>query len=98
MPSIDKEQNLTLQLYVRPASKKDEWCGVYGQALKVKIKAPPADGKANEYLIQWLASEFQVKQSAITLLKGHQSPKKQIKITSITYIPEPIAALVDLLR
>jgi len=88
-----KGQDLILSLHVHPASKKDQWCGLYGNALKVKIKAPPIDGKANEYLIKWLATEFQVKQSAITLLKGHQSPNKQIKIASPTCIPEPITQL-----
>lgn len=44
---------LILSLHVQPKASKDEWAGLHGERLKLRIKAPPIDGKANQYLLKF---------------------------------------------
>ena len=51
-----KENGLVLTLRVVPRSSKNKIDGLLGEALKVRIQAPPVEGKANAYLLKFLAS------------------------------------------
>jgi uncharacterized protein (TIGR00251 family) len=50
-------------LHIQPKASRDEWSGLHGERLKLRIKAPPVDGKANAYLIGFLAKEFGINKS-----------------------------------
>lgn len=63
--------DVVLQLHVQPGAKRTEVVGRHGDAWKVRLAAPPVDGKANEELIGFLAAIFGV-------------PKRQVKITAGT--------------
>ena len=78
------QDDLLLNVRVQPRASKDEITGVQGQWLKVRITAPPVDGKANTRLIRFLATEFQVRQSSITLISGQSSREKRLRIRSPT--------------
>lgn len=67
---------------VIPGSSCDQMVGREGEYIKIKLKAPPVDGKANEALIKFLAEFFQVKKSAIEIIRGTTSRKKTVKIVS----------------
>ena len=69
-----------LSLHVQPKASKDEWVGLHGERLKLRIKAPPVDGKANQYLLKFIAGEFGVKQSACSLLTGESGRDKRVAI------------------
>jgi uncharacterized protein (TIGR00251 family) len=56
-------QDLILDLHVQPRASRDEIVGVIGDRLKVRITAPPVDGKANQHLIAYLAKQFRVAKS-----------------------------------
>ncbi len=71
---------LILSLHVQPKASKDEWAGCHGERLKLRIKAPPIDGKANQYLLKFIAGEFGVKQSACRLLTGDCGRDKRVAI------------------
>jgi uncharacterized protein (TIGR00251 family) len=71
---------LILSLHVQPKASKDEWAGLHGERLKLRIKAPPIEGKANQYLLKFIASEFGVKQSACSLLTGDSGRDKRVAI------------------
>ncbi|HEY4732836.1 MAG TPA: DUF167 family protein [Gammaproteobacteria bacterium] len=77
----DKD-DLILNVRVQPRSSKDEICDIQDQWLKVRITAPPVDGKANTHLIRFLAREFKVRQSQITLLNGGTGREKRLHIRS----------------
>ncbi len=70
---------MILSLQVKPNSKIDQIYFENGQ-LKVKIRAQPVDGKANEYLREYLASVFQVAKSQVNILKGSTSRFKQVEM------------------
>ncbi len=78
---------LILNLHVQPKASKDEWSGYYGDRLKLRIKAPPVDGKANAHLLKFIAGEFGVTKSACQLLSGESGRDKRVAITSPREFP-----------
>ncbi|MCX7100222.1 MAG: DUF167 family protein [Methylobacter sp.] len=85
---------LTLNLHVQPKASKDEWSGLHGDRLKLRIKAAPIDGKANQHLIGFIATEFAVTKSACKLISGESGREKRIAISS----PKKLPSLPDNLK
>lgn len=75
---------LTLTLHIQPSAKKTEFAGLHGDALKIRLAAPPVDGKANEALIRFVAEQLKLAKSAVTLKSGHTSRRKVLEIIGAT--------------
>lgn len=71
---------MKLRIKVKPASKTDEIIREADGGIKVKIKAPPVEGKANKYLAEYLSSVLQIPKSKIVLLKGETNSYKTLEI------------------
>ncbi len=71
---------LTLTLHIQPGAKKTDVAGLHGDALKIRLAAPPVDGKANEALIKFLAERFKLPKNKVTLKSGHTSRRKVLEI------------------
>lgn len=69
-----------LSLKVVPGSSRDEIVGWLGDSLKVKVKAPPEKGRANEAVVALLAERLGVDASTIRVVSGHGSPAKIVAI------------------
>ena len=69
-----------LSLKVVPGSSRDEVVGWLGDSLKVKVKAPPEKGRANEAVVVLLAERLGVDASSIALVSGHGSPAKIVAV------------------
>jgi len=74
----------TLTLHIQPGAKKTEFAGLHGEALKIRLAAPPVDGKANEALLRFLAEVLQLPKSAVILKSGQTSRHKVVEITGAT--------------
>ncbi len=72
--------NSTLTLHVQPGAKVSELAGEHGEALKIRLAAPPRDGRANEALIAFLAERLGVPRRAITLQSGATSRHKVVAL------------------
>jgi len=72
--------SLTLSLHIQPGAKKTEIAGLHGDALKIRLAAPPVDGKANECLIAYLAKELEVPRAQVELASGASSRRKRLRI------------------
>ncbi|NQV68499.1 MAG: YggU family protein [Pseudohongiella sp.] len=83
-----ENENLILDCSIQPKSGVDRIVGPEGEYLKIRITAPPTDGKANKHLIRYLAKQFKVKQSAITIRSGHTNRHKRLCIESPVVVPE----------
>ncbi len=70
--------------YVQPRASKTEVVGRHGNAIKIRVKAPPVDGAANEELIRFLSKRFKVPRKAVELVSGSSSRHKQIAIEGVT--------------
>lgn len=73
---------LRLTLHIMPNAKHTGPAGLHGDALKLRLQAPPVDGKANDALVRYLAARLNVPRSAIAISHGHTARRKQIEIRS----------------
>lgn len=76
-----------LELHVQPGARGDEIVGTHGNRLKLKLAAPPVDGKANRHLIAWLATAFDVPARRVQLLRGVTGRMKTVLIEGATELP-----------
>lgn len=72
----------TLTLHVQPGAKKTEIAGLHGDALKIRLAAPPVDGKANAALIAFVADRLDVSKSSIRLVSGQTSRRKILEVAA----------------
>ena len=73
-----------LSVHVQPRASRREIGGVHGDALKVRLTAPPVGGAANDELIELLADTFAVGRRAIKIVAGETSRSKIVEIDGIT--------------
>ena len=70
-----------VKIYLQPKASKNEIVGPYRDGIKVKVTAPPIEGKANDTLIRFLAKELGISPSSVEIIKGHHSREKTLKIS-----------------
>jgi uncharacterized protein (TIGR00251 family) len=68
---------------VQPRASRNEVAGVYGDALKLRLTAPPVEGAANEALVAVLAKAFAVAPRAVRIVAGHGSRSKLVEVDGI---------------
>ncbi len=73
-----------LHLKVVPGSRKDSIVGALGQRLKVKVAAPPEEGKANAAACGLIAARLGLKPRDVTVVVGHASAEKTLRIEGLT--------------
>jgi YggT family protein len=79
--------SLMLSLHIQPGAKKTEIAGLHGEALKIRLAAPPVDGKANAALIAFLAKTCGVPKSAVELVSGDTSRTKRVRSPASMWPP-----------
>ncbi len=84
--------DLVLALRVQPRASRDALV-LEPERLRVRITAPPVDGAANEHLIGFLAREFGVSRSRVSVLRGAASREKLVRILAPSQLPDAIAHL-----
>lgn len=67
-----------LRLHVQPNARKTEFCGLHGGAMKLRLAAPPVDGKANVALLAFVARFCGVGKNRVELLAGEASRSKRV--------------------
>lgn len=78
----EKDGGCTLTLHIQPGAKKSEVVGVHGDALKIRLAAPPVDGRANAALIDYLADRLGLPKSALELKSGQSSRRKRVAVSA----------------
>jgi uncharacterized protein len=79
----ETEDGVILQVHVVPRSAKSEIAGVQGDALKLRITAPPVEGQANAECVRFLSDILGIKKKQVRILSGHKSKKKTVAIEGI---------------
>jgi len=72
-----------LNVKVVPGSSRDQIVGWLGDALKIKVMAPPEKGRANQAVVDLLAAKLGISTDDIEVVSGHSSPSKVIAITGM---------------
>jgi uncharacterized protein (TIGR00251 family) len=71
-------------VHVVPRAKVTEVVGRHGDAVRIRLAAPPVDGAANAELVRFLADRLGVPQSAVTIVRGAAGRRKTVAILGVT--------------
>lgn len=83
---------ITLTLHVQPGAKNTTVAGLHGDALKIRLAAPPIEGRANEALLRFIADFFKVPLRNVQLKQGEQSRHKRVEVNGSSVKPESLLA------
>jgi len=84
-------KDLVINLLVQTRASKNELVAVQGNAYKIRITAPPVDGRANEQIVRFLAKMFGVNNSSVQIITGTNNRHKSVRIQSPTLLPIPVS-------
>lgn len=80
-------ETLLLQCHVQPGAKSSELAGLHGHRLKIRLKAPPVEGRANDELLKFLARIFAVAKGDVSIVCGVSSRQKTVSIRAPQKLP-----------
>lgn len=83
-----KDEDLVLHLHVQPRSSKDGFGEIHNHRLKLRLTAPPVDGKANQQLIAFLGKQFGIPKTSIQITSGENSRLKSVLLRHPARLPE----------
>ncbi|HEY5791097.1 MAG TPA: DUF167 family protein [Gammaproteobacteria bacterium] len=84
--------DLLLTLHVQPGAVRSELAGLHGTALKVRVAAPPAAGRANRELLAFVARLFAVARNRVRLEQGASGRSKRVRVVAPGGLPAELAA------
>lgn len=73
---------LTLTLHIQPGASRTECAGVHGDAHRIRLAAPPVDGRANAALVAFLADAFGVRRRDVEIVSGSSARRKIVRISA----------------
>lgn len=82
LPVEDAKGRARFRVRVVPRASRTEVAGVHAGALRVRLAAPPVDGKANAALIRFLSAALSIPRAAIRIVRGESSRSKTIEVNA----------------
>jgi uncharacterized protein (TIGR00251 family) len=79
----ENKAGCTFLVRVQPRSSRDQVTGLHGDALKIRLTAPPVEGKANQALQKFLAKQLNTSPTNIEILTGHTSRQKRVRVAGV---------------
>ena len=79
-PILTHPKGLVIKVFVQPRASKNAIVGPYGDALKIRLTAPPVAGEANRSCVKFLAKSFGLPQAALEIISGHSSRSKHVLV------------------
>lgn len=90
MPLVRRDgADLVLDVRVQPRASRSEIVGPHGGRVRVRLKAPPVDGRANAELVALLAEAFGVPRAHVVLEAGTTGRDKRVRIRGVATLPAP---------
>jgi uncharacterized protein (TIGR00251 family) len=89
---LTREGAVILTVRVQPRASRDEIAGAMGGVLKVRLRAPALEDRANEALCEYLAELLKTPKAAVRILSGHHSRSKRVEVRGVT--EQQVLALV----
>ncbi len=74
---------MEIVIHAQPRASRSEVVGLHGDALKVRLAAPPVDGAANLELIRVMAKVLGVPKSSVEVTRGHSSKSKVVRVSGL---------------
>ncbi len=79
----ERGQGVMLTVQVVPRASRNEVVGIHGDALRIRLQAPPVEGAANAALIAFLAETLGVRQRQVEILAGHAARRKSVLVSGL---------------
>ena len=77
-------EGVVFKAAIQPKGARNEIVGLKGDALKIKLTAPPVEGAANKMCVEFLAKSLKVRKSDVEIVRGRGSREKQVLVRSAT--------------
>jgi uncharacterized protein (TIGR00251 family) len=77
---IEDSEGITINVRVVPRASKNEFTGLHGDSLRIRLQAPPVDGKANAALVKVLASRLGIPKRNVVIVSGESGRQKRIRV------------------
>jgi uncharacterized protein len=74
---------IELSLHIQPRAGRTEVAGPHGDALKIRLAAPPVDGEANDELVRFLARTLGVSKGVVTIVSGETGRRKRVRVLGV---------------
>ncbi len=78
------ENGITFAVKVLPRASRDAFAGVEGDSVKVRLNAPPVEGRANDALVKFLARELGVRKTDVEILRGETARHKLVRVRGVS--------------
>ncbi|OGP55618.1 MAG: YggU family protein [Deltaproteobacteria bacterium RBG_13_52_11] len=79
-----EETAITFKVLLQPRASREGIDGLHGDAVKVRVFAPPLEGKANKALKRFIAKKLNISSSQVEIIAGQRSRQKLLRITGIS--------------
>ena len=86
--------DLILDVRVQPRASRSEIAGLHGERLRIRLQAPPVDGKANAALVEFVAGLFAVPRARVTIEHGLTGRDKRLRLRGVQSLPAPLDSLL----
>ncbi len=80
----ESDSAVTFSVKVLPRASKNQIAGMEGDAVKIRLNAPPVEGKANDALVKFLAEALGVSRAQVEIVTGHSSRHKIVRVRGVT--------------
>ena len=95
MPACRRDgTDLILDVRVQPRASRSEIAGLHGERLRVRLQAPPVDGKANAALVEFVAGLFGIPRARVTIEHGLAGRDKRLRLQGVPALPAPLESLL----
>lgn len=80
----ETKDGVVLKIHATPRASRSQVQGLHGDALKIRLQAPPVDGKANEALLEFLSGTLGIPRRQFTLISGQTSRQKRVAVQGLS--------------
>lgn len=87
-------RDLVLEVRVQPRASRSEFAGLHGDRVRVRLQAPPVDGRANAALVEFLAEACGVPRARVTIEHGLAGRDKRVRIRDVGAVAVQLKALI----
>jgi len=83
-PFVTTPDGVRIVLHVQPRARTTAVAGRYGDAIRIRVQAPPVDGAANEAVIQFLADRLEIARDCVRLVSGASRRRKTVEVRGLS--------------
>lgn len=80
----DTKDGAILTVHIQPKASTTECVGIHGDAIKIRVAAPPVDGAANDELIRFLARRLSIASTSVQIHSGAGGRRKRVLVNGVT--------------